>query len=148
MNIDQPGETTDEFRVVVGVDGSEESIEALRWAAGYAKSAGAKVIAVKSWHYPWAMQTAPQQVDASVEDQIKRELDEAITKAAVDIEVEPSVREGHASLVLVNASKEVDLLVVGSRGHGAFHGMLLGSVSQHCATSSACPVVVVHPRTA
>jgi nucleotide-binding universal stress UspA family protein len=133
--------------VVVGVDGSEESIEALRWAANYGKSVGAKVVAVKSWHYPWAMQTAPQQIDRSVETQVQGELDDAVAKAAVDYEVERSVREGHASLVLVNASKEADLLVVGSRGHGAFHGMLLGSVSQHCATSSDCPVVVVRPRT-
>ena len=131
--------------VVVGVDGSDESIEALRWAAGYAKSSGATVCAIKSWHYPWAMQTAPQQIDVTVEQQIKGELDEAISKSAVDVQVEPSVLEGHASLVLVNASKRPDLLVVGSRGHGAFHGMLVGSVTQHCVTSSFCPVVVVRP---
>jgi nucleotide-binding universal stress UspA family protein len=132
--------------VVVGVDGSEESIEALRWAASYGKSIGAKVVAVKSWHYPWAMQTAPEQIDVSVEQQVKSELDDAVNKAGVTSEVESSVREGHASLVLVNASKEADLLVVGSKGHGAFHGMLLGSVTQHCVTSSECPVVVVRPR--
>ena len=129
--------------VVVGVDGSDESIEALRWAATYGKKVGAKVCAIKSWHYPWAMQSAPQQIDTSVEGQIQGELDEAITKAGVDIEIERSVREGHASLVLVNASREADLLVVGSKGHGAFAGMLLGSVSQHCAMNSVCPVVVV-----
>lgn len=131
--------------VVVGVDGSAESIEALKWAANYGKAVGAKVCAIKSWHYPWAMQTAPEQIDASVEEQIKSELDQAISQAEVDIDVERSVREGHASLVLVNASKEADLLVVGSKGHGAFHGMLLGSVTQHCAQSSFCPVVVVRP---
>lgn len=132
--------------VIVGVDGSDESIEALRWAASYAKSTGATVRAIKSWHYPWAMQTAPAQVDATVEQQIMGELDEALTKAAVDVEIERSVLEGHAPLVLVNESKGADLLVVGSRGHGAFHGMLLGSVSQHCTMNSACPVVVVRPR--
>jgi nucleotide-binding universal stress UspA family protein len=92
------------------------------------------------------MQSAPAQIDHSVEGQIEGELEEAIQKASVDVEIERAVREGHASLVLVNESHVADLLVVGSRGHGAFHGMLLGSVSQHCATSSACPVVVVRAR--
>jgi nucleotide-binding universal stress UspA family protein len=133
--------------VVVGVDGSDESIEALRWAAAYAKSVGATVRAIKSWHYPWAMQTAPEQIDASVENQIKGELDDAVNKAGVDIEIERNVLEGHASLVLQTESATADLLVVGSRGHGAFHGMLLGSVSQHLAMNSVCPVVVVRPRT-
>jgi nucleotide-binding universal stress UspA family protein len=132
--------------VIVGVDGSDESVDALKWAASYGKSTGATVRAVKCWHYPWAMQTAPAQVDASVEQQIRGELEEAVQKASADVEIERDVREGHASQVLVNESHEADLLVVGSRGHGAFHGMLLGSVSQHCANNSACPVVVVRPR--
>jgi nucleotide-binding universal stress UspA family protein len=46
-------------------------------------------------------------------------------------------------MVLVNESEGADLLVVGNRGHGAFHGMLLGSVSIHCVTNATCPVVVV-----
>jgi len=134
--------------IVVGVDGSEESLGALRWAVGYAKDVGGLVRAIRSWHYPWAMQTAPAQTDNKVEAQIQGELDAAVAGAKIDlgdVELERLVREGHASFVLVNESAGADVLVVGSRGHGAFHGMLIGSVSQHCASNASCPVVIVRP---
>ena len=54
---------------------------------------------------------------------------------------------GPPALELLKAAQNADLLVVGSRGHGAFAGMLLGSVSEHCVTHSLCPVVVVHHDT-
>jgi nucleotide-binding universal stress UspA family protein len=56
--------------------------------------------------------------------------------------IEETVAEGHAAPVLVEASKGADLLVVGSRGHGEFVGMLIGSVSEYCAGHAACPVLV------
>ena len=133
-------------RVIVGVDGSDASLEALRWAVSYAQGVGGVVQAIKTWHYPWAMQTAPAQTDASVVKQIQGELDDAVDRAGIDtsgVTLERIVKEGHASLVLVNESASADLLVVGSRGHGAFAGMLLGSVSQHCAQGAHCPVVIV-----
>jgi nucleotide-binding universal stress UspA family protein len=142
-----PGKRT----IVVGVDGSEESLEALRWAVDYAKDVGGLVRAIRSWHYPWAMQTAPEQTDTKVASQIQGELDDAVASAKIDlggVELERDVKEGHASFVLVNESEGADLLVVGSRGHGAFHGMLLGSVSQHCASNASCPVVIVRPGAA
>jgi len=139
--------TARDHRIVVGVDGSEGSIEALRWAAGYAKAVGGSLQAVRTWHYPWAMQTAPQKIDESVEEQIQKELDASVAKAGVDVEVEARVVEGHASLALVKESARADLLVVGNRGHGAFHELMLGSVSLHCVTNAHCPVVVVRPST-
>jgi nucleotide-binding universal stress UspA family protein len=137
---------TKDQRVIVGVDGSDLSLEALRWAVDYARATGAVVQAIRTWHYPWAMQTAPAQTDQSVFKQIQGELDEAIARANLDttgVTLEPVVKEGHASLVLVNESASADLLVVGSRGRGEFAGMLLGSVSQHCAHGAHCPVVIV-----
>jgi nucleotide-binding universal stress UspA family protein len=72
-------------------------------------------------------------------------LDAAVGKAYAGQEAraEKSIAYGHPAQVLIEASREADLLVVGSHGHGAFTGMVLGSVSIHCVTSAFCPVVVV-----
>ena len=137
---------TKDQRIIVGVDGSDASLDALRWAVHYAEGVGGVVQAIRTWHYPWAMQTAPEQTDASIVKQIQGELDDAVAKSGVTsstVKVERIAKEGHASLVLVNESADADLLVVGSKGRGAFAGMLLGSVSQHCANGAHCPVVIV-----
>jgi len=60
------------------------------------------------------------------------------------VEIECRAVEGNAPEVLIAAAAEGDLLVVGSRGHGGFTGLLLGSVSQQCARRADCPVVIVH----
>jgi nucleotide-binding universal stress UspA family protein len=72
-------------------------------------------------------------------------LDE-VADEAEGIEIEKTLVEGRAASVLVSESRDADLLVVGSRGHGGFAGLLLGSVSQECAAHAACPVVIVHER--
>lgn len=61
--------------------------------------------------------------------------------------LEYKIIEGHPAPVLVAESREADLLVVGSRGHGEFIGMLIGSTSEHCVTNASCPVVVFRERT-
>jgi nucleotide-binding universal stress UspA family protein len=137
--------------VVVGVDGSAESIAALRWAARYADAAGGRIRAVLAWHYPAAAGQAPVGVaPAAVRDETERQLQatldgavaEAFGSAAVP-GLEARLGYGHPAQVLIDESKNADLLVAGSRGHGAFTGMLMGSVSIHCVTSAACPVTVV-----
>jgi nucleotide-binding universal stress UspA family protein len=73
-------------------------------------------------------------------------LDDAIAKAYTGQQapgVEKSTSYGHPAQALIEASREADLLVVGSHGHGAFTGMLVGSVSIHCVTGAHCPVVVI-----
>src|SRR5271165_5359475 len=137
--------------VVVGVDGSAESVGALRWAAEYAAATGATIKAVLSWHYPAAAGPAPVGVAPhSVSDELRANLQVALDKAVTDVygttspeNVQSEIGYGHPSQVLVEESKSADLLVVGSRGHGSFTGMLVGSVSIHCVTNAACPVVVV-----
>ena len=62
------------------------------------------------------------------------------------VTIQTSVLEGHPAPVLVKASDGADLLVVGSRGHGEFAGMLLGSVSEHCVSNARCPVLVLRDR--
>ena len=145
------GERTGQEFVVVGVDGSAESVRALGWAVRYAAATGARVQAVLAWHYPDAagqppVGVAPEAVRHQTESREGAILNEAIAKAhggEPGPEVETRLGYGHPAQVLIEASKEADLLVVGSHGHGAFTGMLLGSVSIHCVTGAFCPVVVV-----
>lgn len=135
-------------RIVVGVDGSEASKDALLWAARQAELTGASLEAVMTWEmtptpygYPLPV---PNGYDPAAN--AKQALDEAVYDVLGEpdgIELTPLVVEGPAAITLLNLAKGADLLVVGSRGHGPFVGMLLGSVSEHCITHATCPVVVV-----
>ena len=137
--------------VVVGVDGSPESVEALKWAAAYAGATGARIRAVLSWHFPAAagpapVGVAPQVISAEVRANMQVALDRAVTDVygtSTAANVQTDIAYGHPSQVLVDESASADLLVVGNRGHGSFKGMLVGSVSMHCVANAACPVVVV-----
>ena len=134
-------------RIVVGVDGFESSKAALRWAIRQAKLTGAEVEAVTAWSYPSGYGWAPFSEGAvDFEGDAGKILVEALAEVsgiAPDVVVEPLVVHGHAADVLVRAAEGADLLVVGSRGHGGFAGMLLGSVSQHCVQHARCPVLVL-----
>lgn len=134
--------------VLVGVDGSAESVRALRWAATYAADTGAHVRAVMCWHYPGAFGVSPiGRAPEPITDEVRQQLDETLAKAiadgAPDAEVERDLEYGHPAQVLVDLSEQADLLVVGNRGHSALTETLLGSVSIHCVMKAACPVVVV-----
>ena len=140
--------------IVVGVDGSEESREALRWALGEAELRGSAVRAVHAWSRPIAFggpTMPPHALDASaLRDHAQESLDSAVDEVAGEspaVAVERLVEEGAAADVLVRAAEGADLLVVGSRGHGGFAGLLLGSVSQQCAQHAPCAVVIARrPR--
>jgi nucleotide-binding universal stress UspA family protein len=133
--------------VVVGVDGSPASIDALRWAADYARLAGAPLLAVSAWHWPVAMVVSvpvPEGFDPIAEGQ--KTLDAILADELgkdPGFPVTTQVTEGAAAQALIAASHGARLLVVGSRGHGGFAGLLLGSVSEQCTHYAACPVVVV-----
>ncbi len=133
--------------VVVGVDGSEASRDALRWALGYARLAGASVHALTAWQYPPSYAWAPAVIDqVDLEGDARRMLKETIEEVVTahwDVVVQSEVVQGSPGQTLTKAAEHADVLVVGSRGHGAFAGMLLGSVSEHCVHHATCPVVVV-----
>lgn len=135
--------------VVVGVDGSPSSKDALRWAARQAGLLGGEVHAVTAWRIPATYGAAPDYSDVDFAAQASKMLDEVLAEtlgATPPVPVLNSVVEGHPAEVLIEASRPAELLVVGSHGHGAFTGMLLGSVSQHCVHHATCPVVVIrHP---
>jgi nucleotide-binding universal stress UspA family protein len=139
-------------RIVVGIDTSRGSRAALRWALAQARLSGATVEAVTAWQdpvvYGYSYGWVPSLSDA---DSVPAFAEKAVVEAVADamgttgrpVDVRTTVTEGPAAQVLLKAAIGADLLVVGSRGHGAFAGMLLGSVSQHCTQHAPCTVVVV-----
>jgi nucleotide-binding universal stress UspA family protein len=134
--------------VVVGVDGSDASKDALAWAGRYARLTGSTLHAVTAWQIPAELAfVAVPELDP--EGDARRLLKEAIgevLEGGQPVTLRTSVVQGPPALVLEQRAGAADLLVVGSRGHGALTGMLLGSVSEHCVHHAGCPVVVVHHR--
>jgi nucleotide-binding universal stress UspA family protein len=132
--------------IIVAVDGSPASEAAIAWAAKQAALTGARLEAVIAWHVPaMAYGSMMYPAEADLEQASTQTLEETLDKVLGQerVNVTSRVIQGPAALALVEASKSADLLVMGSRGHGAFRGMLLGSVSDYCVARAACPVVVV-----
>lgn len=140
--------------IVVGVDGSEGSLRALRWAAGQARCRNARVQAVLAWEPPvqivggagWIV--PDEKLLAEYEANAQERLDEALAPLASElegIEVERRAVHGAPAAVLLAAAENASELVLGTRGHGGFVGLLLGSVSQQCSHHARCPVVIVPP---
>jgi nucleotide-binding universal stress UspA family protein len=133
-------------RIVVGIDGSEASTDALRWGARQAELTGSPLEVIMTWEWPASLGwSVPVPDDYDPETDVRRTLDAAVDAALAGhpgVSVERRVVNGHPAPVLVEASKGADLLVIGSRGHGEFVGMLLGSVSEFCTTNAHCPVLV------
>lgn len=141
---------TRQQRIVVGVDGSPASVDALRWAIGQARMQGAVVEALIAWQHPVATGwTVPIEAYEDLPGIARKILDDSVTEATdpdAAVEIRAQVQEGGAAACLLEAAHGAELLVVGSRGHGGFAGALLGSVGQHCVQHASCPVVVVRHR--
>lgn len=138
-------------KIVVGVDGSSGSRAALRWAFAEARLRTAPLEVVTVWQYPvmtslpaFGVVLPPDDMRTEAEAGLQTILDEEQVASTDGVPVTAILAEGAAAAALLDVAKEADLLVIGSRGHGGFTGLLLGSVSQQCATHSPCPVVVVH----
>ena len=136
-------------RIVAGIDGSPSSLDALAWAARQAALTGGRLQVVMAWDWPsspgWSV---PVPDDYHPEGDVQLDVEAAVAsvhREHPDLPVDSKVVEGHPAPILVEASRGADLLVVGSRGDGAFVGMLLGSVSEYCVTHAHCPVVVHRP---
>ena len=134
-NVDRPV-------IVVGIDGSGSSIEALRWAYRQAELTGAGLHAVMAWQLPEIYAYEPVDYEAQARGALEIALEQALGPNP-SVPVISSVEPGRPASVLIEASRGAELLVVGSHGHGGFVGMLLGSVGQHCVSHAECPVVVV-----
>jgi nucleotide-binding universal stress UspA family protein len=136
-------------RIVVGVDGSEQSRLALARAVELAGQMGASLEPVSVWQYPPVPQTSMLS-DWSPERDAVELLQQCLEEqfgGEVPEWVRPHVSAGPPARTLIESSRGADLLVVGSRGHGGFVGLLLGSVSSACAEYAYCPVLIMRRTT-
>jgi nucleotide-binding universal stress UspA family protein len=136
--------------VMVGVDGSRGSRNALTWAAAEAADHGADLVVINVWERALLPALGSGSVPpGDVQNPRERAADDLVAVIKEELGENPPVlaqtrvKEGHAAEVLISESADADLLVVGTRGHGGFAGLVLGSVSQHVATYAQCPVTVV-----
>jgi nucleotide-binding universal stress UspA family protein len=139
--------------VLAGVDGSEDSRTALRWAAVVADALRLPLRALWAWQYPTdALLTvgkielpSPVRFDALIETQLSDLVVEVLGDKAADVALE--VGRGPAAAALLGAAEDGPaMIVVGSRGMGGFKGLLLGSVSRQLAEHARCPVTIVRHR--
>lgn len=136
--------------IVVGVDGSEESKETLRFALEEARRWHTKLHVV---HAFWEWEPSPAMGETEQDPGLpEREgwlaaLVRDIAGEVADVEIKQSTVEDDPAPALLAAAQGAELLIVGSRGHGGFADLLLGSVSQQCAHHASCPVVIVRGHT-
>jgi nucleotide-binding universal stress UspA family protein len=139
-------------KIVVGIDGSDAAKNALRWAVEEARLRQAEVLAVHAWEPP---PTIPEPGPAPGFDLVGvlpavQEAGERLVTTVVgevvgqeaDVKVEPVAIEGPPVEVLIDAGRDAEILVVGSRGLGSFTALLLGSVSQQLAHHAPCPLLI------
>jgi len=152
-------------KIVVGVDGSDESARALRWAVDEARLRELPLEVVYAFdpQPEWlrfgpppaleglAMESLERQVQpgAPSPEELAKDHADALVRSMLsenggDVEVRRMVSESHKPApYLVERSRDAELLVVGSRGRGSVGSMLLGSVSTYCIHHADCPVVVI-----
>jgi nucleotide-binding universal stress UspA family protein len=147
-------------RIVVGVDGSEASKRALRWAAEEARLRSSSLEVVHTYEHDrtWTSYPGDEDVNPVAVEQLRREIARAADRAAAHAQAVVDrliadldgidatatvVRSQHPAKTLLERSKGADMLVVGSRGRGGFKELLLGSIGQQCANYAECPVVII-----
>ena len=137
--------------VIVGIDGSPPSRNALAWAIQEARSLDRPIRLVGAYTIPSVAAAAIDVSyvpidDSSIRAAVTNTLKEAAAEVkAAGVPVEAVIEIGDAAGVLIDESKSGSLTVVGSRGRGGFAGLLLGSVAEQCVRHAACPVLVVRP---
>lgn len=139
-------------RIVVGLDGSESAARALRWAAEEARTHRHEPHVITAFAPPDVVGVPGRLGPSNDPNRPKKELGSINANGwgtpqgddYPDVELVTEVQMGQAAEKLLEAAKNSDMLVVGSRGRGGFKGLLLGSVSMQCVTHSQGPVTVVH----
>lgn len=139
-------EKTTTLPIIVGVDGSAASVEALAYAATIAAALDAPIEAITTWTYPVMLDPFDPSTDWSRKEEAQRLLVDAVRAAFqgdLPDRFRQSILPGPAAEVLLAQSDRAAMLVVGSRGRGGFSRLLLGSVSAACAAHARCPVLIV-----
>lgn len=133
-------------RIVVGIDGSEESVTALRRAIRIANALNASIEAVSSWRLPSGYATVGEYEYSPLDDAnaILSGAAKSVFGAQAPAWFTTATFEGNAADVLIEQSRGAEMLIVGSRGHGGIAGVLLGSVSAMCAEHAHCAVLIIH----
>ncbi|MDI3331861.1 MAG: universal stress protein [Micrococcus sp.] len=133
--------------IVVGVDGSTGSLEALREAKHMAELLGCPLKVVTAWNLPVTAAEYPYPLEYDFKDDAWHRLGDALDAVfgnELPQGLEREVHEGSPARVLRELSQNARMVVVGSRGHGGFAGLLLGSVSSAVAAHAKCPVLITH----
>lgn len=133
-------------RIIVGVDGSEASVTALRHGIRMANALGASLEAIATWHL-LSSYSSGSEFGFTPQDDARSILEGAVKStfgADVPEWFTATTMEGKADQILIEQSRGAEMLVVGSRGHGGLSGLLLGSVSALCAERAHCPVLIIH----
>lgn len=148
--------STRSFVIVVGFDGSEHSQTALSWAMDEARQRNGQLRLITAWNkppmawYPAVLETAAGEIAAEESpEHIAGTLQAEALKSAADEGVAASgqaVNSDSPASAILDAAKDADLVVVGSRGHGGFPGLHLGSVSTQVINHAPCPVLVIRPK--
>jgi nucleotide-binding universal stress UspA family protein len=149
-------------RVVVGIDDSPAGLAALRWAIGFARSRGARLVAVRAWalglprhgglrrhrsHTPVVIAFHGAEPGHAARSLTKRVLREAAPDALGDVDVTIETPQGNPGPVLTQiASGDDDVLVVGTMPGPSLRRAVHGSVSAYCTAHAHCPVTVITPR--
>lgn len=138
-------ESTGSSFIVVGADGSDLSVQAVRWAADQARRTQASLVVVTGYEVPWTIIVAPTYTEADYARDARAVLDRAVDEALgpdPDVPVERRLVERRPAHALTEAAEGAQLLVVGSHGRGEIPGMHLGSVATFCVHHAPCPVLV------
>jgi nucleotide-binding universal stress UspA family protein len=137
-------------RIVVGTDCSERSDRAVAFAFEEAELRGVGLTLVHAWNYPVSSSPGEMVFAVTARTDLADMENDLVAKSIAEhreahpgVPVQQVLAQGNAAGVLVHESFGADLLVVGSRGHGGFTGLLLGSVSDAAIRHAGCPVAVV-----
>jgi nucleotide-binding universal stress UspA family protein len=139
-------DTTSTPVIVVGADGSDQSIDALRWAAEQARITDARLVVVTGYEPPMTIMVVPTWTEEDYALEAERALEHTVVGAlgeSPDVPVERRLVQRRPAQALTEAARGASLLVVGSHGRGELPGMHLGSVAGYCVHHAPCPVLVL-----